>query len=386
MDLNVLIRGQSNALLFADRGGAAALERGLEARLGVDVHLLHEWGTDSSTIHSGTAFMDWDTDGQQASLLRHVRGLPADLRDNPTATVWMHNEYDQGDWGLTAGAWLDEVRADAALVRAALGQGAGTTPYTFVPIRYPYGGNFGAIGEGMAALDADPAFNAAISWAAQSLTMDGDGFPDSSHMGDADAAKLGDDLAEAMAETLRPLAQGDPAPPATAPTTTPPAANQPASATVGSGPDTLVLRISQDAYLGSAQYTVAVDGVQVGGTFTASSLHGSGQSDTLAVKGDWGPGAHTIAVRFLNDAWDGTPSTDRNLHVDGITYNGAALQDGEADLMRTGTAEFAFTDGVAAAPDTNPAPAAPSAPAAVDWNAIAAQVTANYSATGVWYL
>jgi len=104
LDLNVLIRGQSNALLFADRGGAAALERGLEARLGVDVHLLHEWGTDSSTIHSGTAFMDWDTDGQQASLLRYVRGLPADIKDNPTATVWMHNEYDQGNWGLTTGA------------------------------------------------------------------------------------------------------------------------------------------------------------------------------------------------------------------------------------------------------------------------------------------
>lgn len=55
MDLNVLVRGQSNALLFADRSGAAALERGLEARLGADVHLLYKWGTDSSTIHNGTA-------------------------------------------------------------------------------------------------------------------------------------------------------------------------------------------------------------------------------------------------------------------------------------------------------------------------------------------
>ena len=33
MDLNVLVRGQSNALLFAEHGGAAALEQGLEARL-----------------------------------------------------------------------------------------------------------------------------------------------------------------------------------------------------------------------------------------------------------------------------------------------------------------------------------------------------------------
>ena len=140
MDLNVLIRGQSNALLFADRGGAAALEKGLEERLGVDVHLLAEWGTDSSTIHSGTAFMGWDTDGRQASLLRYVDELPADIKDNPTATVWMHNEYDQnGSFGTQES--LREVRADADLVRGALGQGAETTPYTFVPIRYPWGDN-----------------------------------------------------------------------------------------------------------------------------------------------------------------------------------------------------------------------------------------------------
>ncbi len=206
MDLNVLVRGQSNALLFADRGGAWALEQGLEARLGVDIHLLYEWGTDSSTIHSGTAFMDWDTDGEQASLLRFVDGLPAGLKDNPTAVLWMHNESDQKNDGLTTEAWLGEVRADAAMLRAALGQDAGTTPYTFVPIRYPYGGNFEAIGDGMAALDADPAFNASISWAAQSLTMDGDGFPNSSHMGDEDAVRLGESLAASMADTLRPLA------------------------------------------------------------------------------------------------------------------------------------------------------------------------------------
>ena len=208
MDLNVLIRGQSNALLFADRGGAWALERGLEARLGVDVHLLYQWGTDTSTIWSDTAFMDWDTGGQRASLLRFVDGLPAGLKDNPTAVLWMHNEADQKNGGLTADAWLGEVRIDASMLRDALGQGAATTPYTFVPIRYPYGGNFDAIGNGMATLDADPAFNADISWAAWPLSMDGDGAPNGSHMGNADAVRLGGDLAASMAETLRPLAGG----------------------------------------------------------------------------------------------------------------------------------------------------------------------------------
>ena len=214
MDLNVLIRGQSNALLFADRGGARALEQGLEARLGVDVHLLAEWGTDSSTIHSATAFMDWDTGGQQASLLRYVHELPADIKDNPTATVWMHNEYDQKIEGLTKDAWLGEVRTDAVKVRGELGQGAATTPYTFVPIKYPYGPSFGAIEEGMRGLDTEPGFNAEISWAAQSLAMNGgpEEGNNSSHMGDGDAAKLGESLAASMAGTLRPLASGPPMP------------------------------------------------------------------------------------------------------------------------------------------------------------------------------
>ncbi len=362
MDLNVLVRGQSNALLFADRGGAAALEQGLEARLGVDVHMLYQWGTDTSTIHSATAFMDWDTGGQQASLLRYVRGLSADLRDNPTATVWMHNEYDQGNNGLTTDAWLGEVRADAALVRGALGQDAGTTPYTFVPIRYPYGGNFGAIGGGMEALDADPTFNADISWAAQSLAMNGgpEAGNNASHMGDADAVQLGGSLAESMAGTLRPLAGGSspsPTPSPTAPT--------PAQTTLGSGSDTLVLRISQDAYQGSAQYTVKVDGAQIGGTQTAVAWHSSGQSDTLTVKGDWASGGHSVAVEFLNDAWGGTATTDRNLYVDGMTYDGAGVANGSAALLSAGAATFTVQDSTPV-PGAAPAPS-PTAPAPSPW-------------------
>ncbi len=247
MDLNVLIRGQSNALLFADRGGAAALEQGLEARLGVDVHLLYQWGTDTSTIWSGTAFMDWGRDGEEASLLRYLDGLPADLKHNPTVTLWMHNENDQANDALTTGAWLGAVRADAAAVRAELGQDAGTTPYEFVPIRYPYGGNFDAIGNGMAALDADPSFNAGISWAAQSLAMDGGPEPggNTSHMGDADALRLGHDLAASMAEALRPLVNG------------------PAPAALLAGSDTLVLRVPPpDAQPRGVQHTVEVDDFQ----------------------------------------------------------------------------------------------------------------------------
>jgi hypothetical protein len=38
--------------------------------------------------------------------------------------------------------------------------------------------------------------------------MDGDGYANSSHMGNGDAVWLGGKLAEGMADTLRPLANG----------------------------------------------------------------------------------------------------------------------------------------------------------------------------------
>ncbi len=71
--------------------------------------------------------MTWDTEGQQESLLRFLEALPAAVKDNPTITLWMHNEYDQ-QGSFSSAAWVNEVRTDAALVRDALGQDASTTP------------------------------------------------------------------------------------------------------------------------------------------------------------------------------------------------------------------------------------------------------------------
>jgi hypothetical protein len=130
--------------------------------------------------------------------------------------------------------------------------------------------------------------------------------------------------------------------------------------TAGSGADSLVLKISQDAYQGSAQYTVSVDGKQVGGTFTASAWRSAGQSDTLTLKGDWGAGEHKVEVKFLNDAWGGTAATDRNLHVDGATYNGQAVAGAAKALMAEGAADFAFTETATnPPPPTDPVPMIP---------------------------
>jgi hypothetical protein len=131
--------------------------------------------------------------------------------------------------------------------------------------------------------------------------------------------------------------------------TTPPPP-PPGTTTIGTGPDALTLKISQDAYLGSAQYTVKVDGVQIGGTLTASALHSSGTSDTVTVLGDWGTGNHTLLVSFLNDAYGGTPDTDRNLYIDGVSYHDSsvsggavAVPGGTAALLSAGAHDVAFT-------------------------------------------
>ncbi len=107
--------------------------------------------------------------------------------------------------------------------------------------------------------------------------------------------------------------------------------------------DTLILSISEDAYQGNAQYTVTVNGKQVGGTYTATASHTAGQDTLLTLQGDFGNNP-TVAVHFLNDAYAGTASTDRNLYVDNVTYNGivenkslALYSAGAQTLNLTGT-------------------------------------------------
>jgi len=125
---------------------------------------------------------------------------------------------------------------------------------------------------------------------------------------------------------------------------------------IGSGSDTLILKITQDAYQGNAQYAVFVDGKQVGSTFTADALHGSGQFDTLEIKGDWGVGNHNVSVKLLNDLYHGTPQTDRNVYVESATYNGAAVADSYRYVNSTDAKSFTVADKTAVPATPTPAP------------------------------
>ena len=112
----------------------------------------------------------------------------------------------------------------------------------------------------------------------------------------------------------------------------------PAAATVT---DTLDVNVSEDAYQGDAQYTVSVDGSQVGGVDTATASHNAGVSQDLVLDGNWGSGSHTVGITFINDLYGGSPSTDRNLYVNGVTYDGNSATPGSVVEGRNGTANLA---------------------------------------------
>jgi hypothetical protein len=102
----------------------------------------------------------------------------------------------------------------------------------------------------------------------------------------------------------------------------------------------LVINVAEDAYQGDAQFTVSVDGQTVGGTYTATASHGAGQSQAFTIATSLGSGQHDVAISFINDAYGGSSSTDRNLYVTGASYNGTAIQGAEASLYSNATSRF----------------------------------------------
>lgn len=122
------------------------------------------------------------------------------------------------------------------------------------------------------------------------------------------------------------IAPGSAPTPTPIPTPTPVPTPTPAptpSPSPSAGNDTLVLKLAEDAWQGDAQFTVAVDGKQVAGPTAVATLHSSGQDQTFTYNlSGIAAGQHQVAVTFTNDAWGGTPSTDRNLFVDQVSVDG----------------------------------------------------------------
>lgn len=95
-------------------------------------------------------------------------------------------------------------------------------------------------------------------------------------------------------------------------------------------PDTLVLRVAGDSWVGDPRFDVTVDGVVYRGLGTSAS-HARGEWEEITLTGDFGTGdsgagdlggrPDSVSVTFTNDAWGG-PGKDRNLYLRDLTVNG----------------------------------------------------------------
>ena len=105
-------------------------------------------------------------------------------------------------------------------------------------------------------------------------------------------------------------------------------------------PAALTFHLSEDAWKGDARYSIAVDGKSLVTNATVTALKCLGQSQAISLKDVLAVGTHSVAVSFLNDAWGGTRTTDRNLYLTGIDLNSKAVAGTAASLMSTGTDHF----------------------------------------------
>jgi len=98
-----------------------------------------------------------------------------------------------------------------------------------------------------------------------------------------------------------------------------------------------VLYLAEDAYQGDAQFTVAVDGRQLGPAQAVTASNAAGGSQAFSFKDLFSAGTHDVAVSFTNDLYNGTPGTDRNLYIKGADYGGTALPGAAAAMYGNGT-------------------------------------------------
>jgi len=122
----------------------------------------------------------------------------------------------------------------------------------------------------------------------------------------------------------------------------------PAPTVIGSGPDTLALTISEDAYLGNAQFTVSVNGVQQGGIQTAQATNSApyapllAQSQVFDIMGSFAASTDVVTVNFLNDLYGGSATADRNLYVLGAQLNGVAVVGSALNEVSAGPQSFSI--------------------------------------------
>jgi beta-glucanase (GH16 family) len=130
------------------------------------------------------------------------------------------------------------------------------------------------------------------------------------------------------------------------PTPTPTPVPTPAPTPNPAGQSTIKLHVSEDGWKGDAQFQVFVDGKQVGGNHTVTASHRAGAWQDVVVTGDFGSaGPQKVEVKFVNDAWGGSASTDRNMYVDWVDVNGHRFE-GENASFNSASLKTSATEAI----------------------------------------
>ncbi|HEX2939480.1 MAG TPA: carbohydrate-binding domain-containing protein, partial [Rhodopila sp.] len=108
------------------------------------------------------------------------------------------------------------------------------------------------------------------------------------------------------------------------------------SVNVGYGSDEITLNMAEDSAAGQdAEFTVNVDGQQIGGVQTVTAEQSQGQTESFNFFGDYAPGEHNVTVTFVNNyLYPGTPG-DRNVYVDGVSYDGSTVSSSTTPIYQS---------------------------------------------------
>ena len=111
----------------------------------------------------------------------------------------------------------------------------------------------------------------------------------------------------------------------------------------------LILNFSGDSYQGPPVAHIVIDGTALPDT-AVTAAHGVA---TTGVSASIAPGPHTISVNMVQDAYGGSPSTDRNLYLESVTLDGVD-QKISANLMTATPSTFTLTVPAAGTVDLSP--------------------------------
>jgi len=119
----------------------------------------------------------------------------------------------------------------------------------------------------------------------------------------------------------------------------------PAPSVFSHGSGSIDLYFSEDAFMGNAEFDVYVNGVLIGLPQAVHAINSLGQSQEFILEQNFAPGTtYQIGIDFINDAWAGTQTTDRNLYLDKATLSGATITGSSFGLYGDGTQSFSFTE------------------------------------------